>query len=67
MFFIVGPGTLFRVSLLQPGIFTFSDYHYFTPLRSFFLFFFCGEGPRSRSYGRTAALRLIVKPGNEDD
>jgi hypothetical protein len=24
--------------------------------------FFCGEGPPSRSYGRTAALRLIVRP-----
>jgi hypothetical protein len=24
-------------------------------------FSFCGEGPRSRCYGRTAALRLIVK------
>jgi hypothetical protein len=24
--------------------------------------FFCGEGPRSRCYGRTAALRLIVQP-----
>ena len=23
---------------------------------------FCGEGPCSRSYGRTAALRLIVQP-----
>jgi hypothetical protein len=23
-------------------------------------FFVCGEGPRSRSYGRTAVLRLIV-------
>jgi hypothetical protein len=23
---------------------------------------FCGEGPRSRSYGRTAALRIIVQP-----
>jgi hypothetical protein len=28
-------------------------------------FFF--EGPRSRSYGRTAALRLIVQPCDEDD
>jgi hypothetical protein len=24
-------------------------------------FCFCGEGPRSRRYGRTAALRLIVQ------
>jgi hypothetical protein len=28
---------------------------------------FCGEGPRSRSYGRTAALRLIVQPSDEDE
>jgi hypothetical protein len=26
-----------------------------------------GEGPRSRCYGRTAALRLIVQPCDEDD
>jgi hypothetical protein len=26
-----------------------------------------GEGPRSRRYGRTAALRLIVQPCDEDD
>ena len=30
-------------------------------------FFSCGEGHRSRSYGRTAALRLIVQPCDEDD
>jgi hypothetical protein len=30
-------------------------------------FFFCGERPRSRSYGRTVALRLIVQPCDEDD
>jgi hypothetical protein len=30
-------------------------------------FFFCGEGPRSRRYGRTAALRLLVKPCDDDD
>jgi hypothetical protein len=29
--------------------------------------FSCGEEPRSRSYGRTAALRLIVQPCNEDE
>jgi hypothetical protein len=28
---------------------------------------FCGEGPRSRSYGHTAALRLIVQPCDEDE
>jgi hypothetical protein len=32
-----------------------------------FLFFFGGEGPRSRTYGRTAALRLIVQPCDEDE
>jgi hypothetical protein len=30
--------------------------------RAFFIIIVCGEGPRSRSYGRTAALRLIVQP-----
>ena len=29
--------------------------------------FFCGEGPRSRCYERTADLRLIVQPCDEDD
>jgi hypothetical protein len=32
-----------------------------------FFFFFSGEGPRSRRYGRTAAMRLIVQPYDEDD
>ena len=26
-----------------------------------------GEGPRSRCYGHTSALRLIVQPSDEDD
>jgi hypothetical protein len=30
-------------------------------------FFSCGEGLRSRCYGRTAALRLLVQPCNEDE
>jgi hypothetical protein len=30
-------------------------------------FSFSGEGPCSRRYGRTAALRLIVQPYDEDD
>jgi hypothetical protein len=25
------------------------------------------EGPRSKRYGRTAALRLLVRPCDEDD
>jgi hypothetical protein len=29
--------------------------------------FFSGEGPRSRRNGRTAALRLLVQPCDEDD
>jgi hypothetical protein len=29
--------------------------------------FFSGEGPRSRRYGRTAALRFLVQPCDEDD
>jgi hypothetical protein len=29
--------------------------------------YFCGEGRRSRRYGRTAALRIIVHPCDEDD
>ena len=29
-------------------------------------YFLCGEGPRSRSYGHTAALRLIVQPCDEE-
>jgi hypothetical protein len=28
---------------------------------------FCGEGPRSRYYGRTAVLRLIVQLYDEDE
>jgi hypothetical protein len=29
-------------------------------------FFSSGEGPHSRRYGRTAAMRLIVQPDDED-
>jgi hypothetical protein len=31
------------------------------------MFIFIIEGPRSRCYGRTAALRLIVQPCDEDE
>jgi hypothetical protein len=31
------------------------------------LLLFCGEGLRSRCYGRTAVLRLIVQPCDEDE
>jgi hypothetical protein len=34
------------------------------PWRDFFLL---GEGPRSRCYGRTTALRLFVQPYDEDE
>jgi hypothetical protein len=30
-------------------------------------FFLHGEGPRSRCYGRTAALRRFVQPCDEDE
>jgi hypothetical protein len=30
-------------------------------------FIFGGEGPLSRRYGRTAALRLLVQPCDEDE
>jgi hypothetical protein len=30
-------------------------------------FFLSDEGPRSRRYGRTAAMRLIVQPCDEDE
>jgi hypothetical protein len=39
-----------------------TDVHYQTRI----IIFFCGEGPRSKSYGRTAALRRIVQPCDED-
>jgi hypothetical protein len=29
--------------------------------------YLCGEGPRSRRYGRTAAMRLLVQPCDEDE
>jgi hypothetical protein len=29
--------------------------------------FLSGEGPRSRRYGRTAALRLLAQPSDEYD
>jgi hypothetical protein len=29
--------------------------------------FFSSEGPRSRRYGRTAAMRLLVQPYDEDE
>jgi hypothetical protein len=34
---------------------------------SFFVFCFSGEEPRSRRYGRTAVMRLIVQPCDEDE
>jgi hypothetical protein len=36
-------------------------------VQSALYFFLVGEGPRSRCYGRTAALRLIVQPCDEDE
>jgi hypothetical protein len=39
----------------------------FTPFSFNAFFFFGDEGTRSRCYGRTAALRLIVQPCDEDE
>ena len=33
----------------------------------YFLFFYCGEEPRGRNYGRNAALRFIVQPCDVDE
>jgi hypothetical protein len=38
-----------------------------TPAANKMTLFFNAEVPRSRSYGHTAALRLIVQPCDEDD
>jgi hypothetical protein len=38
-----------------------------TLLNGVSLLIFCGEGPRNRRYGRTAALRLLMQPCDEDD
>jgi hypothetical protein len=43
------------------------DSNPFTARRVLYRVFFCCEGPRSRRYGRTAALRLLVQPYYEDD
>jgi hypothetical protein len=37
------------------------------PIFFVLVFFFSGEGPRSRRYGRTAILRLLAQPCDEDD
>ena len=37
-----------------------------TDVSYLFIIFFCEE-PRSRCYGRTEALRLIVQPCDEDE
>jgi hypothetical protein len=39
----------------------------FVLTRISYVVFFSVEGPRSRCYGRTAALRLIVQPCDEDN
>jgi hypothetical protein len=39
----------------------------FKALNFFCVGFFIAEGPSSRRYGRTAAMRLIVQPSDEDE
>jgi hypothetical protein len=41
------------------------QYHSNNALQPFF--FLNGEGPRSRCYGRTTALRLFVQPYDDED
>jgi hypothetical protein len=36
-------------------------------LRNTLHVFLSGEGPRSRDYGRTAAMRLIMQPCDDDE
>jgi hypothetical protein len=43
------------------------SYMNFTFTSCIVFFLLNGEGPRSRRYGRTAALRLLVQPYDEDD
>jgi hypothetical protein len=40
---------------------------HFEVLSKYVFIFLFREGPRSRCYGRTAALRLIAQPCDEDD
>jgi hypothetical protein len=62
----VPPGTSGRVRkiLLPPG---FDPRTVQSVTKNEKAIFFCAEGPRSRSYGRTAALRLLVQPCDEDE
>jgi hypothetical protein len=41
--------------------------HTYTAMPWHQMVFFSGEGPRSRRYGRTAAMRLLVQPYDEDE
>jgi hypothetical protein len=60
--FIINRNTLLHVSTLLGHL--QEELSVTVPLG---LQFFSGEGPRSRRYGRTAALRLIVQPCDEHD
>jgi hypothetical protein len=55
---------IWRLVILYSGV-DVSDEH--TTCIFMAAVFFCGEGPRSRCYGRTAALRLMVQPSDEED
>jgi hypothetical protein len=52
-------------SLLECDVVSLSEW--FPTFRKIVSLFFFGEWPRSRCYGRTAALRLIVQHCDEDE
>jgi hypothetical protein len=51
---------------LIPGLWFLSNM-WLCPTLDRYLLYVRGDGPRSRSYGRTAALRLIAQPCDEDE
>jgi hypothetical protein len=52
------------VCVSETGIYLFLQHHI---KKSAVWFFFVMKGPAAESYGRTAALRLIVQPYDEDE
>jgi hypothetical protein len=60
----VYPTAVYPVNIIQPAL-NLCRLHINNIYRRFFLL--CGEGSRRIYYGRTAALRLIVQPYDEDE
>jgi hypothetical protein len=56
------------IQAISTNVYCFeATYFHKVAISTTFFFFLVGEGPRSRCYGRTAALRLIVQPCDEDE